>query len=335
LPDGRGGRGVFAPNPLAGDCRNDFESGTVTLTSPPINLLATEAEFILTFDHYYATQTDFDGGLLEYARAGEDFRSVPATAFLYNGYDGPLASPRDNDNPLASRPAFHGADQNSTSGSWGRSIVDLNALGLVAGDDFQLRWVFGQDGCDGRLGWFLDDIQIGYCGESALPVSWLRFTAAERKDHVRLDWAVTDEAQNTGFYVTRRAAGDRGFTDLGFVAAGADYQFADWAVAAGGNYAYRLRQIDQDGTATYSPVVVAQLAAAATALRVFPNPVADWLTVVAAPEASSATLFNASGKRVATVSLAGGRGQLQVNNIVPGIYLLRVGEALRRVVISR
>jgi hypothetical protein len=334
LPDGRGGRGVFAPNPLAGDCRNDFESGTVTLTSPPINLLATESEFILTFDHYYATQADYDGGLLEYARTGENFRSVPSTAFLYNGYDGPLASPRDSDNPLASRQAFHGADQNSTSGSWGRSIVDLNALGLAAGDDFQLRWVFGQDGCDGRLGWYLDDILIGYCGENALPVSWLRFTATAGKDHVQLDWAVADEILNAGYYVTRRAAGESDFTDLDFVAAGADYRFTDWAVAVGGSYAYRLRQTDLDGTTSYSPVVVAGLAAATT-LRIFPNPVADWLTVVAATEATVATLYDARGRRVATSLLTQGRGRIGVVGFTPGVYLLRVADDVRRVVIAR
>lgn len=333
LPDGRAGLGVFAPNPLAGNCQDNLESGTVTLTSPLISLPEGESVFLLTFDHYYATQESFDGGLLEYAPAEEAFRSVPSAAFIYNGYDGPLAN-GGNDNPLAGQPAFHGTDKNSTSGSWGRSIVDLNALGLVAGEKFRLRWVFGQDGCDGRLGWYLDDVLIGFCGEAALPVSWLRFTASAGKNEVGLDWAVADATNHAGFYVTRRGEGEIGFTDLAFVAAGADLRYTDWAVTPGNTYAYRLRQVDRDGTFSFSPVVTASVATA-TGLQIMPNPARDWLTVVGPPDATTATLFTANGKQIAAFFLTDGRGRFGLNALPPGVYLVRVGQEVRRVMITR
>jgi len=53
---------------------------------------------------------------------------------------------------MSDEPAFTGVDGGSSSGSWGRSVIDLSALGLGANDTVTFRWELGSDGCNGRIG---------------------------------------------------------------------------------------------------------------------------------------------------------------------------------------
>jgi len=332
LPDGRPGFGAYAPNPRAGNCQNDFDNGRADLMSPVIVMPVEESEFVLTFDHYYAIQKEFDGGFLSVSRNGGGFVLVQNQHFIYNGYDGRLQNSLNNDNPLAGRRAFNGADQNGTSGTWGRSVVDLSAFGVEPGDEIRLRWTMTHDGCDGWLGWFVDDVVVGFCGLTALPVELLRFSAVGGKNRVDLSWATAEERDNEGFFVERQREGTETFTELGFVAAGADYAFTDRDVVPGQTYVYRLRQVDVDGTFTYSDLVLARTQDAGEGLKAWPNPATGRL-FVRAPEATTlATLHDARGRTIQTFSLANGEGETNLTNLSTGIYFLRAGELVQRIV---
>ena len=332
LPDGRSGFGAYAPNPRVGDCANDLDNGRADLTSPVITLPVEENEFVLTFEHYYAIQEEFDGGFLSVSRNGGNFVLVQNQHFLFNGYDGRLQNILNNDNPLAGRRAFNGGDDSSTSGTWGQSIVDLSAFGAEPGDEIRLRWTMTHDGCDGWLGWFLDDVRIGFCGLSALPVELLRFTAVGGKNRVDLSWATANEQDNEGFFVERRTEGTTRFAELGFVAAGTEYAFTDHDVAPGQTYVYRLRQLDTDGTFTYSDLVLARTQDARAGLTAWPNPTNGLLFVRAAGAATQATLHDASGRVVRAFAMAEGVGETDLSGLRSGVYFLRVGSLVRRVV---
>ncbi|MBC6996038.1 M4 family metallopeptidase [Neolewinella lacunae] len=335
LPDGRPGRGIFAPNLAVGDCAADLENGTVELSSPTILLPPGYTSFVLAFDHYYSSEAAFDGGIVAYSRNGGAFAPVPPSAFLYNGYDGPLNAAPGNDNPLAGLPAFHGADQNSTTGTWGRSVVDLSALGLVAGDELQLRWVFGHDGCTGWLGWYVDEVSVGGCRDFSLPVTYQSLRATAAKDHIALRWTTGSEDRNAGFFVERQAENDASFTEIAFVPAGdGSYHFADYGVVPGTAYVYRLRQRDWGGAEAYSPLVSARLEAAAT-WRVYPNPASDWLTVEAPAGVGIARLYDAAGRLVASLPLRDGVGRLTTEALPAGLYWLRAGAYTQRVILGR
>ncbi|TXF91512.1 T9SS type A sorting domain-containing protein [Neolewinella aurantiaca] len=332
LPDGRPGAGAFAPNPRAGNCRDDFDNGRADLTSPVISLPVEETEFVLTFDHYYAIQKDYDGGFLFMSRNGGGFLLIQNQHFLYNGYDGQLQSIINNDNPLAGRRAFNGADLNSTSGTWGQSIVDLTAAGAEPGDDIRLRWTMSHDGCDGWLGWFLDDVHVGFCGLTALPVDLLHFTARGGKDRVDLSWATTEEQNNAGFYVERRAEGETGFRELGFVAQGQEYTFADQEVLPGKTYVYRLRQTDTDGSYTCSRLVSARTQDAEKGLSAWPNPVRNVLYVRAGTTAETASLYDVKGRVVRKIALNNGFAEVDVITLKQGVYFLRVGDLVDKII---
>jgi hypothetical protein len=333
LPDGRTGFGAYAPNPRVGDCLDDLDNGRVDLMSPVITLPVEENEFILTFEHYYAIQKEYDGGFLSVSRNGGNFVLVQNQHFLFNGYDGRLQNLLNNDNPLAGRRAFNGGDDSGTSGTWGQSIVDLTAFGVDPGDEIRLRWTMTHNGCDGWLGWFLDDVRLGFCGlTAALPVELLRFTAIGGKDRIDLSWATAEERDNAGFFVERRPEGTPTFTELGFVAAGTDYTFTDHDVAPGQTYVYRLRQLDTDGTFTYSDLVLARTQDAGGGLTAWPNPTNGVLFVRAGSAASQATLHDATGRVVRAFSLTEGVGETDLAGLAGGVYFLRVGSLVQRVV---
>lgn len=329
LPDQRPGSALFAPSPVLGDCRSQALPGTTTLTSPPIQLPSVSDVFELRFTHYFATEAFTDGGQLSF-RKGTDgpFSPVPASAFSHNAYNGLLAPAPLNDNPLAGQAAFHGTDPLSTTGSWATSVVLLDRLGLRAGDAFQLRWTLGHNGCTGWLGWYLDEISVGYCADRSLPVTYRSLVAVARKAQIDVCWQTEQEENNAGFFVEKHFPG--GFRALGFVPADArgNYCWEDTAALPGQAAFYRLRQVDLDGSEALSDVVSATLAPGKV-LQVFPNPAAGQFTV--RTEEKTLTIHDLRGRLLRRLSPADGR--VVVRSLRPGLYLVRSGEEVRRVVV--
>ncbi|MFM8438054.1 MAG: FlgD immunoglobulin-like domain containing protein, partial [Candidatus Kapaibacterium sp.] len=95
-----------------------------------------------------------------------------------------------------------------------------------------------------------------------IPVELTVFEGQKRSSAVDLWWETASEKNNSGFHVERRVDGDQTWADLGFIGskAGANgnsttelnYNYTDKNVSVGSVYEYRLRQVDLDGSATYS-----------------------------------------------------------------------------------
>lgn len=173
LPNNRTGQAIFAIDPINGDCASDLENGTIVLESPVITIPnITTGEFELSFNHYIATETGWDGGNLRYKLPGTRWLQVLASAFTTNPYNSTLQTTDDgNDNPLAGQEAFTGSDGGSNNGSWGQSTINLSSLGVIPDSTIQLRWQLGTDGCNGTdIGWFVDEITIYNCS-AALSVN--------------------------------------------------------------------------------------------------------------------------------------------------------------------
>lgn len=166
-PDGsvHAGAAIFQENRRdLGNCTTDDESGTLYLDSPPITVGTDEPGHVL-FEHYVNTETGYDGGNLMISINGGPFELVPGDAFEHNPYGSTLTGVADqNTNPKAGEPAWHGSNDNSTSGDWGESQVDLALAGVAPGDTVVLRWEFGQDGCNGNEGWYVDKVEAFTCG---------------------------------------------------------------------------------------------------------------------------------------------------------------------------
>jgi hypothetical protein len=164
LPDHRAGKAFFGADPDIGTCApGGDESAVLHLDSPRFKIKQGVTGPLLTFDHWVATEPTWDGGNLKISVNGGPWQLVAAADFVYNPYNLTLATvAQGNTNPLAGQPAFSGTDGGAVDGTWGRSIVNL-APYAHAKDEVQLRFDIGNDGCTGRFGWYIDDLQVYHC----------------------------------------------------------------------------------------------------------------------------------------------------------------------------
>ncbi len=91
--------------------------------------------------------------------------------------------------------------------------------------------------------------------EAPVPVELTSFTAEESNNSVVIRWATATETNNKGFEVQKKVS--NGFVNIGFVEGNGttveknNYQFIDNSTESG-VVTYRLKQVDFDGTFSYS-----------------------------------------------------------------------------------
>ncbi len=186
------------------------------------------------------------------------------------------------------------------------------------------------------LGWLRDDAPV------PLPVQLVAFAAASvGPSAVRLSWTTATEAHSARFEVERSPDGQH-FASIGQVpAAGSSstprsYGLTDAALPAGASLLYyRLRQLDQDGTTTYSPVRSVGLAPV-PGLVLYPNPAQATTTLLGTAPGAAVQLLDALGREVATATAdASGRAQLGWPiGLAQGVYVVRTAGRVARLVIQ-
>jgi len=97
---------------------------------------------------------------------------------------------------------------------------------------------------------------------STVPVELLAFTASIRNSEIRLLWSTASELNNRGFEIERSVSDKDNFVTIGFVDGKGSsteinyYSFIDNPQLSGVNQLYyRLKQVDFDGTYSYSDIV--------------------------------------------------------------------------------
>ncbi|MFH1194362.1 MAG: LamG-like jellyroll fold domain-containing protein [bacterium] len=187
-----------------------------------------------------------------------------------------------------------------------------------------------------------------------LPVELTSFTASVSDKNVILNWQTATEVNNYGFEVERKislnpplvkgdaASAEGDWRTLGFVEGNGnsnsvkEYSFVDNNIT-GGNYSYRLKQIDTDGSYSYSEAIEVTCKFLPTAFELYqnyPNPFNPSTTIkFGLPEDSRVTLelFNILGERVATLinqEMSAGyhNYQLSIDNyhLSSGMYIYRI-----------
>jgi len=145
---------------------------------------------------------------------------------------------------------------------------------LVAFSNFNIRFVSVQPGWD--WWWAVDNVCIH--ASYVVPVELTSFAAVVSGTDTKLSWNTATETNNKGFDIERMNA-DGTFEQIGFVPGFGtttepkSYTYVDLKLDAG-NYTYRLKQIDYDGSFSYSDVIEVEVATPATfALEQnYPNP---------------------------------------------------------------
>lgn len=158
-----------------------------------------------------------------------------------------------------------------------------------------------------------------------LPVEFISFGATPQEDQIRLDWETGLEKNNSGFEVERSLDG-KIFESLSFIrGAGTtqekqNYSYIDERAKSNETYYYRLKQIDFDGTVSYSNTVSANLEKIDAHISdFFPNPTNTGISSLKYVAKNDANLgieiYDVAGQLLRTeqVSLTSGINHLRLN----------------------
>ena len=132
-------------------------------------------------------------------------------------------------------------------GDYTQMVVDPNGVNFWYVNQYQPS--------NGSFNWRTRIANIDY----TIPVELISFTANAEKGEVELNWRTATETNNQGFEI-QRMSGNGEYEQVGYVAGFGtttepkSYSFLDSKLDAG-NYTYRLKQIDFDGSFEYSDEV--------------------------------------------------------------------------------
>jgi len=181
-----------------------------------------------------------------------------------------------------------------------------------------------------------------YFGDTPVPVELTSFTAISNNGIVELNWETATEINNQGFEIERRTESSE-FRTIGFVEGNGttteprSYNYLDKTVEQGINY-YRLKQVDFDGTYSYSDEVEVDVTAAPLTFDLaqnYPNPFNPSTNIkFSVPESGNVKLsvYNLVGEEVAV--LVNGFSQagffevtFDASNLSSGVYLYKLQSA--------
>ena len=188
---------------------------------------------------------------------------------------------------------------------------------------------------------------LGFTASSSLPVELTSFTAASKNNVVELQWKTATEKNNYGFEVERSIVSNlksaNYWEKIAFVQGHGnsnspkEYSFTD-AELLPGQYEYRLKQIDIDGSFEYSQIIEITVGSPKdfSLSQNYPNPFNPATTITyQLPKSGSVTLkiYDMLGKEVMTLvheqkEIGRYTVQFDASSIASGMYIyqLRVND---------
>lgn len=209
---------------------------------------------------------------------------------------------------------------NPNTYSGGRSVINPSDANIVW-DASNSRWAVTFD-VTGFSGFFLQSTDV------ILAVKLESFTGKLNSDKtVLLRWSVSEQ-QDINEYIVERSNDGVSFSQIGSLQPGntTTYSILDSRPFTGKNY-YRLKVIENSGKVTYSNIVTVNLKAG-IAVSIYPNPVADKLTIqqFGVVQNQTATLFDAQGKILQQFRLTSLQQDISMKQYAAGIYFIRFGD---------
>lgn len=179
--------------------------------------------------------------------------------------------------------------------------------------------------------WSLTTV-VPFSATGIVPVLWSFVKAQLVNNQTQVSWATEQEINSQNFEIEHSTDG-RTFQTIGTVPAAGNsssrtnYSFTHGQPTNGINY-YRIKQIDRDGSYTYSAIVTVLQKDNLLKTLIAPNPVKDVLNLVETKEVfvNTAEVFNTAGsllmRKVINSKLQ--VYSLPVNNLPAGRYLIKV-----------
>lgn len=222
---------------------------------------------------------------------------------------------------------FQGTSTDGSIGSYTGSRNEITPVSIVWNNTLS-SWVISFD-VTSAGGFFVSTIN------SALPVTLKYFSGYAANDASILEWASVSESNSSHFEI-ERSTNAINFQVIEKVAAAGDsksdkqYTFRDYNLADG-IYYYRLKQVDLDGAFEYSRIVSIKVKAA-TAVKVYPNPVTDQLSIQSEIEINSVEIINSSGIKLHSERPDSHNYNFDMTKFPAGLYLIKINNEVFKIV---
>jgi len=165
---------------------------------------------------------------------------------------------------------------------------------------------------------------------ATLPILLSSFNVSCNSNGAQLIWETAWEQNNDKFIIEKSTDATQ-WKEIAVIYARnmpSDYKFSD--VEAGNTY-YRLKQVDKDGTFTYSKILRSNCAIASITLLMYPNPVTDNTDLVFQSDknfSGMVQVYSTSGQLVKNigVQVLHGQNKIRINlsGLMKGTYVLRL-----------
>lgn len=169
----------------------------------------------------------------------------------------------------------------------------------------------------------------------ALPVTLVNFNAKRSGETNWLRWSTTREVNNSGFEI-ERSFNARNFEKIGFVDGKGESKNLETYLFVDENPLlvsyYRLKQIDFDGTSTYSRIV--QVSAAEQAFKLYPNPAKDIFTIESKGTGQSIDIYDLKGTKLFEKPVLNSQ-TVSTENWPAGTYIIKHGDLSKKIVIMK
>lgn len=311
-----------------------------TLTSSSITLTANSA--VLSFQHYFNTETFYDGGVVEIStNAGGSWQDL-GSKIMKGNYTGVM----DASTTLAGRQAFTGY----SGAAFTQTLIDLSSY---TGQTVLIRFRFTADVGNASTveGWYVDDIKLlNGCGvknptyifnatpailntgntitlvkpAAVLPITIKSFAASKvtGQQKVKIYWNVLNE-DGIATYIVEHSVDQRSWETIQVNAAVGNnaYNYVDNYPTAGINY-YRIKIIDKDGSITYSTIRAIDFNNNVKDIfTVTPNPAHNYADIVFNDDAVNAVVnvFDATGKLMISKKVTGNT-RIDTSSLSGGVY---------------
>jgi len=167
---------------------------------------------------------------------------------------------------------------------------------------------------------------------ASLPVDFIDFSAVKNGSHVDLKWSTASEVNSKMFYI-QRAKDGKVFEEIGSVDAAhasnavLTYSYHDEFAPIGKVY-YRLKQVDVDGTETYSAIALVE-DKPVFQVDVYPNPSADHFNgfVNSNQDQVLLTVYDMQGNEELSFFKPTNQAFEFGEMLSPGMYILEVQDA--------
>ena len=312
----------FADSPN-GEYPNNYNAafkydGTIELT----NVLGASIEFQTQWD----IETDWDYGQFQIStNSGSTW--IPMTGLYTNPGTGSF---QPNGEPL----------YDGTQLSWIKESMDLSEF---LDEQITFRFLIRSDGSVTEDGWYFDDLNVVLYEAGTIPVELISFTGTLVDNSVKLEWSTASETNNQGFEI-QRSIDDEGYQTITFIEGvgttteTTSYSYLDNpAIDNNIELRYRLKQMDYDGTFSYSNAINIEISTPIefALMQNYPNPFNPSTKITfQIPESGlvSLKIYDVLGIEIATlVNEEKNPGKYEVDfnasNLSSGIYFytLRAG----------